>query len=199
MNPNLTERFNVSEKYKSLLWLPERTGSGTTAKIMSHYDFKCGDYLLIDKNRWGYTHHCGINSQYKDYTLISTARNPYSRVLSIYKSLSGYPEELKGNTQEKFKKYLQWVYSKNNNELHYDYITNPRIGLKSQYLIRLEHLEEDYIKIPFIFDVFSYDELKSKLIYHKKIDDWQHFYDEYMKNIVYDMCKIHFHIWGYEK
>jgi len=199
MNVNFYESYNVSEKYKSIVWLPERTGSGTSAKMLTNYDFKCGGFPLINNRKWEYTHYCGIYETFQDYTLISTARNPYSRVLSIYLSLTGFPSQYKGETKETFKEYLNWVKTQDEYDLTKAYITNPRVRIKPNYLLRLENLVEDYLKLPFILDVFNATEISEKLNYNGQISNWEPFYDESMKGIVYDLCAHHFEIWGYEK
>jgi len=199
MNVNFHESYNVSEKYKSLVWLPERTGSRTSAKFLTNYGFERGEVPLINGKWWVYTHYCGMNERFNDYILISTARNPYSRVLSIYLSLTGFPPEYKGNTKETFREYLKWVQKQDYDDLTKAYITNPRLKVRPNYLLKLENLLEDYMKLPFILDVFTFDEITEKLKHKKPPYDWEPYYDEHMKNIVYDLCAHHFEIWGYEK
>ena len=198
-NVNLYHEYNVSERYKCLIWLPERTGSGTNAQIMTHYGFKTDSFPLIDGRVWRYSHHCGFPEKFEGYQLICTCRNPYSRVLSIYRALTGHPFQNRPNDKESFKNYLEWVYQKDDEELHHAYITNPRFNKKPDYLLRLENLYEDYLKIPFIHDIFSAKGIKTKLNWNKEIDEWESFYDQSMKDIVYDMCKLHFEIWGYDR
>lgn len=199
MPANEVDAYNISEKYKSILWLPERTGSGTNAKIMSLYDFRCFGNLLVDGNRYSYTHACKMNHEYQDYFKICTTRNPYSRVLSIYRSLGTYPPEFRPRNKDNFKEYLKWIETRDMTDINYSYITNPRITIQFDALIRLENIEEDYKKIPFISEVLTDQELKNKLMWIKPIDEWEHFYDVDSKGIVSKLCEKHFEMWGYEK
>ena len=79
--------MNISHKHKTIWWAPERTGTKITRKILSKYDFlaydpKIGDEVSIE-NR--YTSHLNeIPEKYADYKLISSVRNPYDRVFSIF-------------------------------------------------------------------------------------------------------------------
>jgi hypothetical protein len=199
MPANELQTYNISEKYKSIIWLPERTGSGTNAKIMSLYDFKCNGGILIDGNRYNYTHTCIMDPKYEDYIKICTTRNPYSRVVSIYKSLGSHPFQSELKNKDNFKKYLKWIENKDLTDITFSYITNPRMEIDFDYLIRLENIEEDYKKIPFISEVLTDTELKEKLSWVKPIEKWEHFYDPENKEIVLKLCEKHFEMWDYEK
>jgi len=60
-------------------------------------------------------------------------------------------------------------------------------------------LGEDIKKIPFIYDILTEKQLNYMIIHGKEIDEWQSFYDSDMKEIVYNVCKHQFDIFGYEK
>jgi hypothetical protein len=67
------------------------------------------------------------------------------------------------------------------------------------YIIRLEHMKEDLMKLPFILEVMSESQIEMMISHGKDIDDWSEFYDDEMKEIVYNLTEHHFKLWGYEK
>jgi Sulfotransferase family len=199
--------FNVSEKYKYLWYAPERTGSRGVASILCFYGFKFEGLITpinspneIINNIYfrNYTHRYNQDKKYNDYKVICNTRNPYSRVFSLYKNYAN-----KGT----FKDY---VYNITNNDYKepkvrmlqeqiINIIKNPQIQKPPDYILRLEYLGEDIKKIPFIYDILTEKQLNYMIIHGKEIDEWQSFYDSDMKEIVYNVCKHQFDIFGYEK
>jgi hypothetical protein len=184
--------YNVSEKYKFLWWAPERTGSRGTANVLSYFDFKLDGKIVSDSKTYNYTHQCLYNELYNDYKIIVNVRNPYGRVLSIFQNYCGEFNISK----ETFKRYLfeQVAYGKDSEIIH-----RPNFVKTPDYVLRLEHLEEDYSKLPFIKNRFTESQIHWLSIHGKPITDWNEFYDQEMKDFVYKICKEQFDKFGYSK
>jgi hypothetical protein len=182
--------YNVSEYYKSVWLAPSRTGSRSIAEILTYYDFKYNGKPVFLYNEHNYTHISPNLQDYQNYTIICSARNPYSRLLSHFQNY-GHQFEIKNKIN--FRKYVEnqmWM----TNNLHH-----PVMDKEPDYVIRLEHLKEDLIKIPFISDKLTKKQLDLYLKHGKDIEAWEHFYDEDIKEIIYESFKNHFIFWNYEK
>lgn len=188
--------INVSERYKTVLFLPQRTGSRSARAIFEFYQFTNKSIFTNKSRNFLYTHKCEIFPEYEDYSIISTARNPYGRVLSLF--IHFYPSKNPSEiSKERFKKFCMDELSEGGS--WFEVVTNPRMRRKPDYILRLESLKDDYIKIPFIFDVLKETQLDKMLIHDKPIQDWTPYYDQEMKDKIYEVCKNHFEFWGYEK
>lgn len=183
---------NISEKYKCEWVAPERTGSRTVAEILSFFGFKNNDRPVFHFGQHAHFHE-GPNENYKDYILISNARNPYARTYSIFKN---FYQGDRDKSKESFKKYLKTI---QNNGPTLNMVVSPKFTKNPDYVIRLEHIFEDLTKIPFIMDILTEDQLKMLTSHGKPLDDWEQFYDQESKDIVYGLTKHHFLVWGYEK
>jgi hypothetical protein len=184
--------YNVSEKYKFLWWAPERTGSRGTANVLSYFDFKLNGKIVSDSTSYHYTHQCLYDNQYDNYKIIGNVRNPYGRVLSIFQNFNGQFDINK----ETFKRYLfeQVAYGKDSEIINRtNFIKTP------DYVLRLEYLEEDYSKLPFVKDRFTESQTHWLTIHGKPITDWEEFYDEEMKEFVYKLCQEQFEKFEYGK
>lgn len=191
---------NISEKYKFQWIAPERTGSRKVAEVLSYYDFKhlgnkvynYGEYqyshkTVIDENLWKGVH---PSSQYKT---ICTARNPYGRVYSLFKNF--YPQ-IKNKDKEGLRDYLINHLSKGETMT---VVAEPNWGKPFDYVIQLEHMKDDLMKLPFILDVLTESQVEMLSSHGKEIENWEEFYDDEMKEIVYNYTEHHFKFWGYEK
>jgi len=184
--------YNVSEKYKFLWWAPERTGSRGTANVLSYFDFKLDGKIVSDSKSYNYTHYCLHDDKYNDYKIIGNVRNPYGRVLSIFQNLNGQYD----TNKETFKRYLfeQVANGKDNEIIH-----RPNFIKTPDYVLRLEFLGEDYSKLPFIKNRFTDSQIYWLAIHGKPITNWEEFYDEEMRNFVYEICKEQFERFKYSK
>jgi hypothetical protein len=184
--------YNVSEKYKFLWWAPERTGSRGTANVLSYFDFKLDGKIVSDSTTYYYTHDCLYDKQYDEYKIICNVRNPYGRVLSLFQN---FGEKLNTN-KETFKKYLfdEVAHGKDSEIIH-----RPNFIKTPDYVLRLEHLEEDYSKLPFIKNRFTESQIYWLSIHGKPLTNWEEFYDQEMKDFVYDLCEKQFNRFGYSK
>lgn len=177
--------YNVSEKYKFLWIAPSRTGSRGVAEILSRYDFKYNGELIYSYNQENYCHFTSDLNLFQNYKIICSARNPYGRLLSHYKNYN--KEQI---TFQQYVKEKRWMELK---------LEEPIISKKPDYLLRLEHLREDFKRLPFIFDRLNEKQLESYLQHGKELDAWEDYYDQDMKEIVYMSFKNHFIFWNYEK
>jgi hypothetical protein len=202
------QNFNVSEKYKAIWLAPERTGSRKVSEVLAFYDFKQNDEPIFYFGNYNFSHVTPNDGRYSDYKIISNARNPYSRVYSLFKNY--YRESLEKN-KDNFKKYLteglvtgqmetptsaSLVETLNNIK---NMVINPILSRVPDHIIRLEYMTEDLMKIPFIYDVLNKKQIEMLSQHGKDIDEWECFYDQESKDIVYEKCKDHFIYWGYEK
>ena len=76
---------------------------------------------------------------------------------------------------------------------------HPVMSKEPDYLIRLEHLKEDLVDIPFIWDKLTEKQLDLYLEHGKNIEPWEDFYDQDIKENVYKTFENHFIFWKYEK
>lgn len=186
--------MNISEKYKTIWIAPERTGSRKVAEILSYYEFKTNGKLVHDHvNGYSHDHQSFIDEKYNDYEVIVGLRNPYGKTYSVFKN---FFNKEKNHNKELFKKFLLEELPKGN---RLQEVQNPILNRKPNYIIRLENMEEDLLKIPFIKDVLTERQLSFMTEHGKPIEDWEPFYDQESKEIVYGYCKHIFDLGGYEK
>lgn len=184
---------NISEKYKFEWIAPERTGSRKVAEVLSYYGFKRNNQSIFTTGHYNHFHTVKFNELYSGYKVICNARNPYGRVYSIFKN---FYKRMWGKSTVEFKQYLT-------NDLTQgqtlEMVLNPEPNRSYDYVVRLEHMVDDLLKLPFIFDVLTETQLKTICSHGKEIEDWREFYDDEMKEIVYNLTKYQFEKWGYEK
>jgi hypothetical protein len=191
---------NISEKYKFQWIAPERTGSRKVAEVLSYYDFKHLGDRIYNYGGHKYTHKTianenlwkGINpsSQYKT---ICNARNPYGRTYSLFKN---FYWEVRDKGKEGFREFLHNHLLKGRMMLM---TVEPKWDKPFDYIIRLEHMKDDLMKLPFILDVLTESQVEMLSSHGKEIENWEEFYDDEMKEIVYNLTEHHFKLWGYEK
>jgi hypothetical protein len=184
---------NISEKYKFEWIAPERTGSRKVAEVLSYYGFKRDNQPIFMTGSYNHGHVVKFNELYSGYKVICNARNPYGRVYSIFKN---FYKRMSGKSMVEFKQYLT-------NELiqgqTLEMVLSPEPNRSYDYVVRLEHMVDDLLKLPFISDVLTETQLKMICSHGKEIEDWREFYDDEMKEIVYNLTKYQFEKWGYEK
>jgi hypothetical protein len=185
---------NISDKYKFEWIAPERTGSRKISEILSYYGFKNNGTVLFNCGAHNYTHVTRFNEKYSDYKVICNARNPYGRVYSIFKNYHGMGKN--PNSREEFKKFVKFQLHLENAPIM---IVEPKWDKPFDYVIRLEHMKEDLMKLPFILDILTESQIEMIISHGKEIDKWEDFYDDELKEIVYNHVEHHFKLWGYEK
>jgi len=185
--------YNVSEKYKFIWLAPERTGSRKVAEILGYYGFVNKGNILFNSGKYNYSHYSPNIDGFEGYKLICNSRNPYSRVYSLFKN---FYYGSKDKSKESFKRYLTEGLPQGQ---MMRMVVNPPITVKPDYIIRLEYMTDDLLKLPFIFDVLTEKQVHLLSHHEKPIDSWEEFYDEESKTIVYDLLKYQFDMFGYEK
>jgi hypothetical protein len=204
-----TRRHSItySEKEKMILFLPPKTGTVHATFIFNHYDFTTDVYdkdteeICYKHYGVSHNHSMTIPQKCKSYSLICTARNPYSRLVSAYNSAKK-TSILADKPILEFKNY----FSKNFDN-GFPYILDEFSNVVTpNYFLRVEHLYHDYIQIPFIRNSKLN---RSGLLYelcNKKIHatsdssaSLEEFYTEDMADFVYTRFKSYFDMVGYDK
>jgi hypothetical protein len=191
---------NISEKFKFQWIAPERTGSRKVAEVLSYYEFKHLGSRIYNNNGYNYTHKSITNENFwkgdhpsSEYKTICNARNPYGRVYSLFKN---FYVQITDKSKEGFRNYLLNHVSKG---AHLNIIVEPNWNKPFDYVIRLEHMKDDLMKLPFISDVLTESQVEMLSSHGKELENWEQFYDDEMKEIVYNYTEHHFKLWGYEK
>ncbi len=152
-------------------------------------------------------HHCmKIPQIYEDYSILCTARNPYSRLISGWNmSMNGTDDESKRTS---FKSYFSKTIdnqfqSANGFPFGLDGFLHNKTP---KYFLRIECLYHDYIQIPFIRNSKLN---KSGVLYelcNKKIHSTgdkkkslKEYYTEDMADFMYNKFKYYFDLLGYDK
>ena len=186
--------MNISEKYKTIWIAPARTGSRKIAEIFAYYDFKSDGLPVFNHiNGYSYNHKYYIDEKYKDYDVIVGLRNPYGKTYSIFRNFHNYKQS---EGKELFKKFLLEELPKGQ---RMNEVQNPILTKEPNYIIRWEHMEQDLFKIPFITDRLTSKQLSLMCQHGKEIEDFEVYYDQESKDIVYEYCKHLFILGGYEK
>jgi hypothetical protein len=199
--------FTHSEQERLAVFLPGKTGTMHATFMLNHFNFKTNTYgkdnrELILEEDYVIHHHCEVIPKgYEHYNVIYTVRNPYTRLVSMYH----HDERITRDKETTPKTFKQYFSNKvNNGRFHmnigFNFIKIPR------YLLRMEHLYEDYIKIPFIRDSklnksgVLYDLCNKKI--HTKNQETKplrEYYTQDMADHVYETLKPYFDLTGYDK
>lgn len=207
MHHNQKYNITYSEKEKMILFLPGKTGSMHASFMFNHFDFTTSlfeandEQLIFDNGSVIHHHHLETIKKFENYSIICTARNPYTRIISYYHHyLQGATME--GRLIETFKEYF--IKRVSGGGMFKD--SGFFFEKMPEYFLRLETLYHDYIQIPFI----SNSKLnKSGLLYelcNKKIHSNKHinkpketYYTQDMADYVYTSLKEYFEHLGYNK
>ena len=181
---------NVSEKYHAIWIAPARTGSRVMAQILNYCGFRHNQKPVSLCQMPRFTHDFHDPELYNDWIHICSARNPYSRTYSLFKMI--------GNNQ-KIESFREFILNRTFNYQGKDMYLKPYFLRKPEYIVRLENLKEDVTKIPFIKNHISETQLDYMLTHGKPLSSWEEHYDDEMKEIVYEVTKHQFEMWGYEK
>lgn len=219
--------MNISHKYKTIWWAPERCGTKATSHIFKHFDF---DYQNVceNKNRpkhSQYQSHDLSNPPeiYKDYDVVCSIRNPYDRMMGIFLnfvSLGKSSPLLKNDKTEIMNNFNIFI-----NELFSIKEIKPKFGIKSKkdkiildvyvskyniditiptYYIRMENIVEDIGKINFINEsnLWTSGYIKNYLTQNEHINvrhyDFKSIYTIESAKKVYEYHKQFFTQLGYD-
>lgn len=193
MNKPKKRGNNISKKYNYQWVAPERTGSRKISEILVYYDFKCNDKAIYAFGNYNYNHDIEPNEEGTDYKVICNARNPYGRAYSLFKN---FFHPIKDKSKEGFRKYLTEELPRGQ---MMKMTVQPKWNKPFDYLIRLEHMKDDLMKLPFILDVLTESQIDMLVSHGREIENWEEFYDDDMKEIVYRYTEHQFKLWGYSK
>ena len=190
--------MSYSDKFK-VVWLnPMRIGTRSCISIQKRLGFEeCGSHnFIIPKEREG-------------YQIVINIRNPYSRIVSLYK-LNRIWEHREFNIKD----FEPWVRDAlddakirlNISTIHLDLLIN-QLPKKPDLYVKIERFDEDLKKLWFIQD--NLDLLKSDFEiqinenqyineYNSNIP-WQNFYNLELANFVYEKTQKQFNMFNYEK
>ena len=215
--------MNVSHKYKVIWWAPERTASKLLTQIFKHFEFEYPENKKRN-HKLGepyHSHEIGIPEGCENYEIICSVRNPYDRVLSLFKNFTSvglnalYTRDRKDDFVKKFDYFIKELYI---HAIKNDRIKNLEIEtpIKTQiakmnfstripdYFIRMENIKEDLEKIPFIeqsplwrsgefLDLIDNNKFINRRPYH-----YNEIYTFESANKVYQYQKKLFFICGYD-
>ncbi len=184
--------MNISEKLNFVWVAPERTASRMQATIFSIFGFKIYNEPVFHINKYAYTHNYDERKIPHGYEIVCGARNPYSRVVSLYENFyRRYPDG-----PENFYDFIKNVEKTN----FVNQVKNPLfVRKKPDYLVRFEHFKEDFLKLPFFYERMTERQLELMLKTEVKPREWESYYNDETKEIVKRLCSHHFEVWGYEK
>jgi hypothetical protein len=155
--------YNYSTEHQCYLWTPPKTGSNHATFLFNHFSFyskiykKSDETLLYDHNQRVFTHcHQYITlPEHSDYKIICTARTPFSSLYSFYNHLKkfnwayrigelSFKDFIFNNTEPESDANREVI------RLHNFLFSEIEQQKIPDYFVRVEHLYEDYLKIPFI-------------------------------------------------
>lgn len=204
-----SRKYNItySEKEKSILLLPAKTGTVHASFIFNHFSFttdvleQSNEEVHFSYDSVIHHHSMNIPKRYSSYSIICTARNPYTRLISAYNNSKNH-SLASGKTFIDFEEY----FSKNLNDGNPYFVDEFHFQKKPDYYLRVERLYHDYIQIPFVRNSKLN---KSGLLYelcNKKIHVTQKtskptsdYYTQDMADRLYTKYKNYFEILGYDK
>jgi hypothetical protein len=185
--------MNVSEKHKAFLWMLPKTGSIHCFHVFKIFGFETLRHPSIDKT-FIHNHLVGIPQNSEKYKFICTARNPFTRFLSLYKFNNKNPETW---SPDDFKSF----FLKNQKFLE-SFLWPFKNRLPDQF-IRLESLWADYNEIDFIknseFNLSGelYEFCQKKINQTKSLPNPEKYYTPEMIDFFFSNGKKYFDTLGY--
>ncbi len=195
------ENYIYSKTFDFYLILPMKSGTITASWIFTYFDFQTYTRKLDTNTEFANPAISTVHSFYlppevSDHKIIMTARNPYDRFLSRF--LFTWTKETQP-TPEDFNEHITTSIEK----LNPMYIIPD--GINPTYIIHLETLYEDYMKIPFVKESNLNKSGVLNEILEKRINenrfkvDKEKFLTERNKELIYGFMKNQFQLFGYEK
>jgi hypothetical protein len=200
----MKHHINISDKYKTFVWSPERTGSNHFTNILRILGFKS---YFLEQNKLTkiedlrVSSYCEFFENHWDYSFMLSTRNPYSNSVSLAGAgFMNFNRENQEIIRERMERQFQFpVITKN--------CCNCFNIRKPDYFIRTESLYQDYLKIPFIkeHEINLSGELeklcKQKINSSPSVTEnyWKKFYDQDMADLVYYNNVNNFELFGYDK
>ena len=216
--------MNISFEHKIIWWAPERCATKATAHIFHQLGFESYPGPFAGKQIDNYhSHEIVIPEEYSDYKIICSIRNPYDRVLSLFKSMNNvgksvvYTKDTHQNFIENYETFLTEVFlyvkvkkrigfeEKDEKKFLKNYITkyffNERVP---DQFIRMENLLEDISKLDFVTDsgLWKSGYVEEYLTDNSYINirpyKFNTVYTEKFAKLIYEHYKNHFLLCGYD-
>jgi hypothetical protein len=195
---------NTDERF--FVWMPPKTASVTASLILPKLGFKCyrnnGKHLEPVFMESIHNHSTNFFYGHEDYSFITTLRNPYSLLSSKYIFFGDRKELI---SHDDFIQYLENYFYGREDELKYLQCYNHSERIPD-YVIRVENMFEDYLKIPFVVESkLNHSGELSELCgiknnsTHSKITNWKLSYNQTSADIVYYNFAHIFELGGYDR
>lgn len=187
-----------SEELRYYWFTPMRTGSRSCSKISEFFNFKF------------HGHSMKISESHENFSVILNVRHPYTRLVSLYNQACF-------NFGWKNNNFEEWLIRNLNSEIDYhqifiEQLIKKNIPQKINHFVKLENLENDLLKIPFISrekenleKIFNehirknlYENMLEK-VGQVEMNPWMSFYNRKLLDLVYDKLRLQFEIFNYNK
>jgi hypothetical protein len=215
--------MNISFEHKIIWWAPERCATKATAHIFQQLGFE-SYYTTIDNKQIPdyHSHSIVIPEEYSDYKVICSIRNPYDRVLGLFKTMTNvgksmvYTKDTHDNFMVNYENFLNEVFvfvkiketngfgEKLEKIFMKDFIAKYSFEDKiPDYFIRSENLLEDISKLEFVNDsgLWKSGYIQEYLTNNKYINLRPYKFDTVYTNksakLVFEYYKKHFFLCGY--
>ena len=195
--------MNVSHSARWIWWAPGRCGTRSVCSFLKYYGFSehpTDMHIAYPGKADGYTHNIGIPPGCDGYMVAMQVRNPYSRLVSMWRleCMSDLPGTVAPTMP--FREFAT-------TRLSTDLVTALEVR-RPDHLIRLESLAADVAALPFV-DLGDpavralYDEhIMSNGYSADSVDrawDWRSHYDDALAQVVYDNNRAVFDAFGYDR
>lgn len=193
---------NLSERM--FVWTPPKTASHSSATILPKLGFELytqeGKYLKPSSQEI-HNHHCVFCNGHENFSFITTMRNPYTMIVSLFKVTS----EREKWTQNNFESFLdRFFYGEELPEMYFPCF-NYSVRLPD-YIIKVESMFEDYLKLPFVkqTEYYKSGELEKDCSVKQNSSDytnfdWKSLYNQNIADMVYYNYAQVFELSGYDK
>ena len=201
----MTYSMNVSEEFKAFTWTGQRVGSNHMTAILEelgfgYFKFDDEGNVIEKSNKPSHNHTCKLFKGHENYSMIVAVRNPYSMMIS--QATGGALEPTEENikiARDRVENILQGRDFKNCCECF-----DKRFP---DYVIRLENLFEDYLKIPFIKNHNIHLSGRLLELTNKTVNKggaksplyWKNFISQPVADLIYYNFPDYFNHFGYEK
>jgi len=208
--------MNGSHKCGFIWWGTAGCASRSTSVFL--YGCGCDDLSNLPEGiqicvNGSHTHAQGIPEGYEDYPILCNVRNPYSRMVSGFLDVN--VKENHDDLQNIFKNYVIERTSEEIRTQDFDHFYMgewEQIGRRPDYLIRVEHMEEDLRNLPMLPKGDKFEEVIMGCVrnnrhknenphdeYNGNHQHYQKYYTQEIADIVYETHKEYFELGGYDK
>jgi hypothetical protein len=191
--------MNYSNKLKIGWITPMRTATRTCGALQKLYNFDVS-----------YQHTYFTTKDKIDYTLILNIRNPYSRLVSLYRIFLFQNKTYSRNFESWVRGVIKEEYTNSHLLRGYDFFLDriiDEIGKIPDYFVRVEFLEKDLKSLPFVkngnIDLSEYFETEIYCNRYEKefgdLNDWKLLYTQELADLVYFGMEKQFKLFNYNK